>query len=115
MNWFSAPRPAGWSYAAGLYASTEGAAWIGAGLSYTLRPGNGNFFVRGTVMPGLYHQGSDVDLGGVFEISTSVEIGTRLRNDAEIALMLLHRSNAGVYDNNPGLNAVGLSYTIPLH
>lgn len=115
MTWHSAPRPAGWSYAAGLYGTSRGAGWIGAGVSYTLRPGNGAVFLRGTVMPGLYHRGSDVNLGGAFQIATSVEIGTRLRNDAEISLMLIHRSNATVYNYNPGVNAVAIAYTLPLN
>ena len=115
MTWHSAPRPAGWSYAAGLYASSEGGGWIGGGVSYTLRPGNSGFFVRGTVMPGLYHHGSDIDLGGPIQIGTTVEFGTRLRNDAEVSLMITHRSNAGIYGRNPGVNMVAVAYTIPLN
>lgn len=115
MTWHSAPRPAGWSYAAGVYATSEGAGWIGGGVSYTLRPGNSGFFVRGTVMPGLYHQGSDRDLGGAVELGTSLEFGMALRNEAELSLMLTHRSNAGIYSRNPGLNMVSVAYTIPLN
>lgn len=115
MTWHSAPHPAGWSYAAGLYATTRGAGWVGMGLSYTLWPGNGSFFLRGSVMPGLYHRGSDRDLGGAVEIGTSIEFGMTLRNDAQISLMLTHRSNAGIYRNNPGLNMASVAYTIPLN
>ncbi|WP_165814529.1 acyloxyacyl hydrolase [Pararhodobacter oceanensis] len=115
MNWHSAPRPAGWSYAAGLHATSLGSAWIGVGASYSLPLGNSPYFLRGTFMPGLYTRGSDMDLGGPLQFTTSVEFGTTLRNDAEVSLLLLHRSNGGIYRNNPGVNALSVNYTIPLN
>lgn len=115
MIWHSAPHPAGWSYAGGLYATDRGAGWVGAGLSYTLRSGSSGLFARGSFMPGLYTSGSDIDLGGTIEFATTVEVGTRLRNDAELSLMLSHRSNAGIYTRNPGVNTLSLSYSIPLN
>lgn len=115
LRWHSVARPAGWSWAASLFATSDGAAWVGGGVSYTLRPGNGAFFVRGSVMPGLYRQGNGRNLGGALEIATGIEFGTDLRNGAQISVLLEHRSNAGIYAVNPGLNSVSLVYSIPLN
>ncbi len=115
MRWHSAPRPAGWSWAAGLQATDRGAAWIGAGVSYTLRPTGGSLFLRGSVMPGLYRAGNDIDLGGPFEIASAIELGTDLRNGAQLSLLLEHRSNAGIYAANPGVNTLSIAYSIALH
>ncbi|GAB4267924.1 MAG: hypothetical protein Kow0013_18290 [Pararhodobacter sp.] len=115
LRWHSEPRPAGWSWAAGLYATHRGAAWIGGGVSYTLRPGAGSWFIRGSVMPGLYHRGNGTNLGGPFEIATGIEVGTELRNGAQLSMLLEHRSNAGIYNTNPGLNSLSVLYSIPLN
>jgi hypothetical protein len=115
LRWHSTPRPRGWSWAAGLYATENGSAWAGVGVSYTLRPGNGALFVRGSFMPGLYHQGNGIDLGGPLEFATGIEVGTELRNGGQISLLLEHRSNAAIYSTNPGMNTLSVQYSIPLN
>ena len=115
LRWHSVPHDRGWSWAAGIWATTDRSAWIGGGVSYTLRPGNGNVFVRGSFMPGLYARGNGRDLGGALEFATGVEVGTELRNGAQVSLLLEHRSNAGIYSNNPGVNALSVVYSMPLN
>ena len=115
LRWHSAPQPAGWSWAAALWATDRGAGWIGGGVSYTLRPTDGAFFLRGSLMPGLYASGNDRNLGGALEFATGIEIGTDLRNGAQLSLLLEHRSNAGIYRVNPGLDTLSVVYSLPLN
>ena len=58
--------------------------------------------------------GNGRDLGGPLEFATVVEIGTELRNGAQLSLALEHRSNAGIYAINPGADTLSLIYTLPL-
>ncbi|HPD91931.1 MAG: acyloxyacyl hydrolase [Rhodobacter sp.] len=115
LRWHGQPHDRGWSWAAGLWATSDRSAWIGGGVSYTLRPGHSQWFVRGSFMPGLYARGNGVDLGGALEFATGIEVGTDLRNGAQVSLLVEHRSNAGLYASNPGVNTLSVVYSIPLN
>ena len=107
-------RNHGFDWSVGLYAVETGSAWVGAGVSYTLRPTNGGLFLRGSFMPGFYYRGNGRDLGGPLEFATVLEIGTDLRNGAQLSLAFEHRSNASLYAINPGADTVSIVYTLPL-
>lgn len=115
LNWFSAPFRGGLGWAGGLWVTSRGAAWVGGGLAYTHSFGGGPVFVRAALMPGLYRSGSDLNLGGPLEFLSRIEIGTHLRNRAQVSLALEHRSNAGIYATNPGMNVVSVNYSLPLN
>jgi len=115
LNWHAAPFHAGLGWAGGLWVTSRGAGWIGGGLAYTHQFAGGPVFVRGAVMPGLYRSGSDVNLGGPLQFLSRVEIGTELSNRGQISLAFEHRSNAGLYATNPGLNTVSVNYSLPLN
>lgn len=114
VRWHSAPHARGWSWAAAGWATGEGGLWAGAGVSYTWALGASAWFVRGSFMPGLYHQGDERDLGGPVEFATALELGRTLANGAELSMMVEHRSNAHLYSHNPGLNTLSVVYTLPL-
>lgn len=65
-------------------------------------------------MPGLYRQGNGLDLGHALEFATGIEVGTELRNGAQLSFLYEHRSNAGLSNVNPGLNTLSVLYSIPL-
>ncbi|MGY6536065.1 MAG: acyloxyacyl hydrolase [Pararhodobacter sp.] len=94
----------------GLSVSSRGEAWVGGGLAYGIELSPGGVFVRGSVMPGLHARGRGRDLGGPITFRSGLELGMPL-GQGEIALGIDHRSNAGLYSENPGLNSLYLSYT----
>jgi hypothetical protein len=57
-------------------------------------------------MPGVYIQGDGNDLGGWFEFRSGIEIGYEAQSGVRYGLSLDHRSNAGIYDENPGLETL---------
>jgi hypothetical protein len=89
----------------GASIASGGATWLGAGVQYTLGPAEG-FYVQGTLMPGIYIQGDGNDLGGWLEFRSGIEIGYEARSGIRYGLSLDHRSNAGIYDENPGLETL---------
>jgi lipid A 3-O-deacylase len=89
----------------GASIATAGSAWIGAGFLYTLGRGEG-LYIQGNIMPGIYIQGEGNDLGGWLEFRSGVEIGYEANSGVRYGLSLDHRSNAGIYDENPGLETV---------
>lgn len=98
----------------GLSVATNGSAWIGAGAALTWRPGHTGLFGRFSSMAGVYRQGSGKDLGGPVQFRTALDVGIGQANGLEFGVGLDHRSNAGLYKQNPGLNSVYLFASMPL-
>ncbi|KPQ08248.1 MAG: Lipid A 3-O-deacylase (PagL) [Rhodobacteraceae bacterium HLUCCA12] len=113
-GWRGAPVWHGFQPTVGASLSNRGEGWVGAGLAYTWRAAQQPGFLRVAVMPGLYRQGNGRNLGGAIEFRSSLEVGLRLRSGGEVALGVAHRSNAGIYNTNPGLNTAYLGYSMPL-
>lgn len=114
LSYRAAPLWQGFQPVVGASLSTHREAWAGVGLAYTWRGTDSTTFVRAAVMPGLYRRGNGRDLGGPFMIRSSVEAGWVLRAGGELAIGLAHRSNAGIYAQNPGLDTLYLTYSMPL-
>lgn len=84
--------------------------WIGAGvvMDYDL---GGNWFIEASFMPGYYRNGTpETDLGLALEFRTLFGVGYRFSETAALSLAIDHRSNGGLGDINPGLDAVGLRF-----
>lgn len=105
------PFASGFHWSAGLMASDRGAAWIGAGISYTHHLAGDALFLRGSFMPGLYRAGNDIPLGGPLVFATGLEIGAQMSETSRLSLLFEHRSNAGLYGENPGLDSVSVNYS----
>jgi hypothetical protein len=95
----------------GLSLTDDNDGWIGVGQSWDTTFGAG--YLEFHAMPGLYVQGDGVDLGGPIEFRSGVELGYEARNGMRIGLGYDHRSNAGIYDSNMGLETVHLRVSIP--
>jgi len=65
-------------------------------------------FVGLTMVPGLYMQGQDVDLGFPLEFRSGIEMGVRFEYGWQASLSFDHRSNADVVAWNPGLETIQL-------
>lgn len=115
LGWRGTPLRYGFQPTVGASLSNRGEGWVGAGLAYTWRAHQRPFFARLAFMPGLYRQGSGRDLGGALEFRSSLEVGLQMRGGGELAVGFAHRSNAGIYSINPGLNTVYLGYSIALN
>ncbi len=97
----------------GLSVTTEGDAWAGIGSLYTHEFAGGGAYVQLHAMPGLYMAGSGPDLGGAVEFRSGIELGVQTRGGVRFGLSYDHRSNAGLYEENPGLETVQFRVSIP--
>ncbi|MGI9367233.1 MAG: acyloxyacyl hydrolase [Ruegeria sp.] len=71
------------------------------------------WFLEGSIMPGYYHAGNDLnDLGGDFQIRSLLGLGYTLNNGNKLSLAASHKSNASTEDDNPGVNELQLRYHI---
>lgn len=97
----------------GLSVTDEGSVWVGAGPAYTLPLNSDRFFVQLHTMAGLYLQGDGPDIGGPVEFRSGVELGFIADNGLRFGLSYDHRSNADLYEDNPGLETVQLRISMP--
>ena len=97
----------------GISASNDGEFWIGAGHAWTKTFLRDRAFLQLHAMTGLYEEGDGVDLGGPIEFRSGIEIGYQARNGARFGFGFDHRSNAGIYSDNPGLETIHFRVSIP--
>jgi lipid A 3-O-deacylase len=97
----------------GVNVSTDESIYAYAGLSLDIFFGN-RVVLRPSVAPGLYRRGDAKDLGGTVEFRSAVELAFRFDNRSRLGVEVSHRSNAGIYDRNPGEESLTLFYHIPL-
>jgi lipid A 3-O-deacylase len=63
---------------------------------------------------GAYSKGNSKDLGGTFQIRSSLETAYEFENGQRLGLIFAHLSNAGIYDSNPGEEELMLTFSFPL-
>ncbi|SLN26462.1 Lipid A 3-O-deacylase (PagL) [Roseovarius litorisediminis] len=97
----------------GLSASSDGELWAGIGHVYTLSNRKKNMFLQLHAMTGLYEEGDGVDLGGPIEFRSGIEFGYQNKSGVRMSVGADHRSNAGLYSGNPGLETVHFRVSIP--
>ena len=93
-----------------LTVDTAGNIHAGVGLIgfYTFAD---RWFVEGSVMPGYYAEGDELnDLGGEFQIRSLLGIGFALNNGNKLSFAVTHKSNASTQDSNPGVNQALMRY-----
>nr|WP_280179153.1 acyloxyacyl hydrolase [Pyruvatibacter mobilis] len=61
---------------------------------------------------GAYGEGNSKDLGQVFEFREQIEFGWQFDDGSMISAYFWHLSNAGISEDNPGVNAAGLHYSM---
>lgn len=98
----------------GVSMASNGAAWIGAGSAYTWRPNQDGPFVRFTSMIGVHKRGNGPNLGGPVQFRNALDLGIAATNGMEYGVGVDHRSNAGLYRPNPGMNTAYLFASFPL-
>ena len=107
----SARGPFQFTYGASV--TEDGGVWVGLGntTTYQLTP---RWYAQFHSMPGIYMKGDDVSLGGDIQFRSGVELGYENRSGVRMGLSIDHRSNAGIYSNNPGMETVQFRVSIPL-
>jgi lipid A 3-O-deacylase len=61
---------------------------------------------------GLYRRGGGIDLGSSLEFKSGVALGWEVGSRGRISLFGYHLSNGGLGDRNPGVEVVGVGYTL---
>lgn len=101
------------AFATGLTVNDDKSAWIFAGLRRDFSLG-GPWWITPAFGVALYEQGDGKDLGGPLEFRSALEIGHEWPSRKRLAFIIYHLSNAGIYDRNPGMNSLVLTFSIPL-
>jgi lipid A 3-O-deacylase len=97
----------------GASGTTDGALYGYAGLSVDIFFGN-RVVLRPSVAAGAYHKGNGKDLGGVLEFRSGLELAYRFDDRSRLGMEISHRSNASIYEDNPGEETLMLFYHLPL-
>lgn len=97
----------------GASGTTDGALYGYAGLSVDVFFGN-RFVLRPSVAAGAYHRGNGRDLGGVLEFRSGAELAYRFDDRSRLGVEISHRSNASIYNKNPGEETLMLFYHLPV-
>jgi hypothetical protein len=100
--------------AAGLSVGEAGETWVGYGATYTIPFGRSRAYAELHAMPGLYFDNGGFDLGGAVAFRSGLELGYETRNGWRMALTYDHRSNSGLYEDNPGIETVQFKVSVPL-
>jgi hypothetical protein len=99
---------------AGVLANGRGARYGYAGFRLEV-PVGGGWSASPSFAAGVYHEGrleGDVRrLGGPVEFRSAIELGHELSQRARLGLTLYHLSNAGLYEHNPGVESLVLTFT----
>jgi lipid A 3-O-deacylase len=93
--------------------TTEGSAYGYGGLVRPL-PIVSGLVVTPTLGAGAYHRGHGVDLGSVLEFRSGISLGWEVARGQRISVHLYHLSNAGLGNRNPGVEALGITWSMSL-
>ena len=96
---------------AGVNVDNDGAVYGYGGIAYDYALGGG-YVVTPNFAAGFYERGDSYDLGGEINFRSGVEVTKALAGSARIGLAFNHVSNAGIYDENPGLENLLLVYRL---
>ena len=99
--------------ALGLSVGEGGETWFGFGSTYTVPFGRSGGYMELHSMPGLYASNDGFDLGGPIAFRSGLELGYEMRSGVRLAVSYDHRSNAGLYGDNPGVETVQLRMSFP--
>ncbi len=96
----------------GLMANTDGAVFGYGGVYADFRMGDRVVVILSAGLGG-YREGDSRDLGGVFQFQLGLTAAYRFRDNSSLGVTFTHISNAKIYDSNPGVESLLLTYTIP--
>lgn len=84
-----------------------------AGLNWNLWLGK-RWLVAPSLAVASYHNGDDgKDLGGALEFRSGIELSYVFENNARLGGQLTHLSNAGIHEDNDGVETLSLVFAYP--
>jgi len=98
---------------AGVNASGNGALYGLGGLYGDINLTK-NLYLTPSFGAGLYSDGGGKDLDHVLEFRSQLELGYKFESQDRISVAYSHTSNAGLGDENPGLETLNLYYHVPV-
>ena len=98
----------------GLGWATDGAVFAGGGILYTIGLPRSEWQVTAGVGPGYYERHEGVDLGSHLEFCTFAEISRNMPWGHRVMVRMMHISNGGLTERNPGNELLLLGYAMPL-
>ena len=96
----------------GITADTDGGINPYAGVYSDLA--FGNIVATPFAGAGYWHEGNSKNLGGDFQFRTGLELAYEMESESRIGLRMTHVSNAGIYNRNPGVEELMVTYSLPL-
>lgn len=96
----------------GFTLAEGGVAYGYAALRYDFRLGN-SWFLAPVLGAGLFSNGGDVDLGHAVQFKSGIELTARVADRYRVGLLFYHLSNAGLSDDNPGVEVLEVVFGIP--
>lgn len=94
-------------------ATSEGSVWGGGGLAFDMQ--YHSVYMTPSFGIGAYHSGGGKDLGSAIEFRSQIEAGYEFDNQSRLGVSLSHTSNAGIGDENPGVEVISLYYHHPVN
>lgn len=98
----------------GLSWATDGAVYAGGGALYTFSTPDGRWAVTVGCGPGYYERHEGTDLGSHLEFCTFAEVSRNLPWQHRVMIRIMHISNGGLTERNPGNELLLLGYSMPL-
>ncbi len=89
--------------------------WFGAGGKWTTeRIIDSPIYIELSVMPGIYIRGDGPNLGFPTQFRGALGAGVNFQNGSRLSVFFDHRSNANATETNPGIETLGIRYSIEL-
>jgi lipid A 3-O-deacylase len=98
----------------GVEATTSGSVYGYAGGMVDVYLGD-NFVLSPNIAVGAYEPGDARDLGSTLEFRSGVEAAYQTDGGVRVGVAFYHISNAGIGDENPGIETLTLNVSIPLN
>lgn len=98
---------------AGIEATSEGGIWGGAGVLVDIYFGK-NIVLTPNFGVGAFEEGDGLDLDSVIEFRSQIELAYRFEDRSRLGFAFSHISNAGIGDDNPGVEIATIYYHLPL-
>lgn len=98
----------------GVSWATDGAVFAGGGILYSIALADSDWRLTAGAGPGYYERHQGADLGSHLEFCTFGEISRNMRWGHRVMFRLMHISNGGLTERNPGNELLLLGYAMPL-
>jgi lipid A 3-O-deacylase len=99
--------------ALGLDVNTDGGLYGYLGLHADIAIGR--TVLTPMLAAGGYRQGDSLDLGGVFQFRSALGVAWEFDNAVRLGVRITHLSNADIYDENPGVEELFATLSVPFY